>query len=432
MTRTSDGWRLLLERAARFAAILALLGLIGQAIAGTSPGVTEGANARALGPALTRWTEELELTSARLRVDGPVSPTQRAWLAAIAGAGSRVTWNGPNVIPVSAVARRERDPRGGTELLVAAPTGAMVHVADASGVIDSVEANGAGARFLVYSGSRVFTTRAGDLAARSVATDSLLFRPVLVLGHAGWETQFVASALEERGWSVDSRLVVSPHRSIGEGTILPIDTARFSAVIVVDSSIRDLASEIVRYVQSGGGLVMSAEVLAATEFEALSTGSLGQVVPAIQPFDSVGPNLQRSLELTPILLASDAVALESRRDLVAVAVRRVARGRVATIGYSDTWRWRMAGGSRGEREHRAWWAALVASVARVGGVERPPSVTADEAPFASLIERLGPPWEAPGFPPLRPHMPWLRALLFGLFVLALLIDWGSRRLRGAA
>jgi hypothetical protein len=196
----------------------------------------------------------------------------------------------------------------------------------------------------------------------------------------------------------------------------------------VDSSIRDLAPEIVRYVRSGGGLVMSAQASAAKEFEALSTGSFGHLVPAIEPFDSLGPNPQRSLELTPILLSSDAVALESRRDLVAVAVRRVARGRVATIGYSDTWRWRMAGGNKGEREHRNWWAALVASVARVGTVERPPHVTSDEAPFASLIERLGPPSEAPGFP--RPHLPWLRTLLFGLFVLALLIEWGSRRLRG--
>jgi hypothetical protein len=426
----SNEARIALERVARLAATAALGGLILQAIWAQSASRMEDADTRSLAAATVRWTTSSDLAAAHVRVDGPVSPIQRDWLAAISGAGTRVTWDGTDVLPLAAAADASADPRGGVQLWAAAPAGAMVRVRDESGVFDSVRVRGDGARFSIFSPSRVLGVRAGALAARTPVSDSVLFRAVLVLGHADWESKFVIDALEERGWPVAARLIVSPRRSIVQGTVLPIDTARFSAVIALDTSIRNLAPEIARYVGSGGGLLMSAQVASAKEFDSLSTGSFGGGIPAIGPFDSAEMEPQRSLGLVPVVLSRDAIALEARRGLVAVAARRVARGRVVTIGYADTWRWRMAGGSDGERRHREWWAALVASVARVGRVPKPQAATPDEAPLASLIERLGAPSRTAGL--TVPRQPWVTSLLFGLFVLALLIEWGSRRLRGAA
>ena len=55
----------------------------------------------------------------------------------------------------------------------------------------------------------------------------------------------------------------------------------------------------------------------------------------------------------------------------------------------------------------------------------------DEAPFASLVDALGPPVadvmaSREGAAPL----PW-DALLFAIFLVTLLAEWSSRRLRGA-
>src|SRR5438034_1064430 len=68
--------------------------------------------------------------------------------------------------------------------------------------------------------------------------DTLGLRRLLVLGQAQWETKFTIAALEERGWQVDAHIVVSPKGKgdVRQGDIGVIDTARYSAVLAVDTT----------------------------------------------------------------------------------------------------------------------------------------------------------------------------------------------------
>ena len=128
--------------------------------------------------------------------------------------------------------------------------------------------------------------------------------------------------------------------------------------------------------------------------------------------------------------------LESRGNAGAVAARRVGAGRVVQSGYDETWRWRMAGGDEAASAHREWWSRLVSAVAYAPLVQRTSTGdvalgTIDETPLASLIDALGSATtltaglapETDGTAPTR--------VLFALVVASLLLEWASRRLRGA-
>ena len=103
------------------------------------------------------------------------------------------------------------------------------------------------------------------------------------------------------------------------------------------------------------------------------------------------------------------------------------------LGYDETWRWRMAGGDEAAASHREWWSRLVAAVAYAPLVRRSATsnTVLDEAPLASLIDALGP---ATAYTTqLAPHNDGslVTRALFGLIVASLLLEWTSRRLRGA-
>jgi hypothetical protein len=119
---------------------------------------------------------------------------------------------------------------------------------------------------------------------------------------------------------------------------------------------------------------------------------------------------------------------------VKVAARRVARGRVIQSGYRDSWRWRMGGADADPvASHRAWWASLVSSVAYAPSVPVAGDVAlgagADPAPYASLVAMLGAPSARPADVGAseRRRDRW-NAALFAVLLLALLGEWGSRRL----
>lgn len=102
-------------------------------------------------------------------------------------------------------------------------------------------------------------------------------------------------------------------------------------------------------------------------------------------------------------------------------------------GYDETWRWRMAGGDEAVAAHREWWSRLVAAIAYAPLVRRSGTsdATLDEAPLASLIDALGP---ASAYDTrLVPHNDGglVTRVLFGLIVASLVLEWTSRRLRGA-
>ena len=97
----------------------------------------------------------------------------------------------------------------------------------------------------------------------------------------------------------------------------------------------------------------------------------------------------------------------------------------------------MAGGDDGPSAHRAWWSALVsaAAFAPVVAADSAPVARsfADDAPLAAMAALLGPPIaNRPAAAALPADPSRLEAFLFGLALLAFLLEWASRRLRGAA
>jgi hypothetical protein len=128
---------------------------------------------------------------------------------------------------------------------------------------------------------------------------------------------------------------------------------------------------------------------------------------------------------------ADAIALESRDDVLLVAARRADAGRVLQTGYDETWRWRMAGGDDAVRAHRDWWSRLVGAVAYAPVVPARSNrrFTGDEAPLAALHAALGEP--APSVAPVAEgDGSRTTRVLFILVAAALLLEWLSRRLRG--
>src|SRR5690606_32373053 len=206
-----------------------------------------------------------------------------------------------------------------------------------------------------------------------------------------------------------------------------------SAVLVLDTTAAAYADRIGRYVRAGGGLVLWSPAVDARRLAALAPGrERGAVIEdeGRPPGDSVP---REALSIAPITgLVPEAVVLERRGEHVTLAARRLGAGRVVETGYVNTWRWRLAGGEEEAPErHRTWLAGLVASVAYAGREELavPPT---NAAPLATLIDRLGPAVAeayADAGGGMDPAV--LARWLFAALCLALLVEWASRRTRGA-
>jgi hypothetical protein len=433
------GRRVLLERVLRVAALALLAFGLWRFVRPETPAaaVTEEARGAALGAALARWTTR-PVGAVYAQLDSAVDPATRDWLAALRGAGARVAWGADSLAPLALALSPVRDPAGGTRLTVAAPAGTRLVARDAAGVIDTLVTAGAGASLVAPAAGDTLTIAAGRSAARALVADSLRIGRLLVLGRVGWESKFVIAALEERGWTVSARLALAPGRDVVQGADLALDTARFAAVIALDATAARDAARIVRFVRSGGGLVLAGEAASVPALATLAAGAAAaRDVGAVGALPATEP--QNGLALTAVTrLRPDAVALEWRRgSAVAVAARRVGPGRVVQVGYDDSWRWRMSGVDGAPAAHRAWWSRVVAAVAyapRVAAAIEPDGLAAgstlDAAPVARLVATLGPssprPAEArPGRDTRLPH--WLPFLLA---TLALLGEWASRRLRG--
>ena len=423
------GSRLWLERIARGLALLLLLWLLVDLFRGRTEPLRASVRAQDLTAQLFRWSTAAEPASVHVESAGFIPPFQRDWLAALSGAGTRVTWGPIGGVPLALAVEPVPDPEGGVRAWIAAPTGVRVLVEDPAGPLDSLPAAGGGARLLVRSDPAELRARTGGSVAGSSVSDSLVLGRLLLLGRAGWESKFVAAALEERGWRLDVRLRLSPRGDVRQGTASPIDTARYAAVLVLDSVGSADAQSVARFVRQGGGAVIAGAAAGASSLAALSAGRPGASLPGREPFDTTLSEPRRSLELAPLDPGDQAVVLERRGNAAAVAARRVERGRVVTTGYRDTWRWRMGGGEASVEAHRDWWAGLVAGVAYAGRITRQPAPITDEAPLATLIDRLGPASGPPAGP--GPGLAISRAWLFGLLAVVLLLEWSSRRLRGA-
>ena len=428
MRSRADGLRLTAERALR-ALTLGLLSFAAWNAARPAPGgASESAGSAALGDALTRWAAAPP-PDAHLSFDAAPSSAERDWLRALRRAGTPLTWEGKAIPALALEAMPAVAPRGGVALSIAAPAGALVAVGDEIGIIDTAVARAGGATLLAPMAAGSLTASIGVHGAVATPRDSLPRRRLLVLARVGWEAKFVITALEEAGWTVDARLAIAPGHEVQQGAPRPPDTARYAAVVMLDAPSPAAAGATARYVRAGGGAVLVGSAASARSMAALAAGRTGpRVRPSALAFADDAP--RRALAFFPLVPRADANVLEEREGRVAAAARRVDAGRITQIGYDETWRWRLAGGPQAPDAHRAWWSAVVASVAYRAAVPVSRAPGDDEAPLARLVDVLGTPVARPAlverdqFRP-SPHV------LFALVSLLLLLELASRRLRGA-
>ncbi|MEO7366686.1 MAG: hypothetical protein ABIZ36_01935 [Gemmatimonadaceae bacterium] len=390
-----------------------------------------GAHTVALSHGLKEWSKSgVAPDRISVQLDSVPTPRQRDWLAALRSSGSNVSWNGSlpavgvEVEPIAA-------PSGGYKVLVSAPTGSSVVVGDEVGPLDTVRAGNGGARVSVPSASGVVTATSSGTTARADLPDPLRIKHVLVIGSADWESKFVIAALEEDGWKVDAQTSIAPGARVTQGSIEPIDTSRYSAVIALDKSASPYASGITRYAGSGGGVILGAAAAASENFAALRVGNTGKTDAPSAIQSEPGSMTLQSLSVTPIVgIRGDAVVLDRRNGNVVAAARRVSSGRVTQLGYLDTWRWRMSGSENSVSDHRKWWTNAVAGVAYAPPASRAKVAIADDAPLARLVGALGPPSSAVRIPLASTAASVSLWWLFAILSLSLLAEWVSRRTRG--
>lgn len=428
--------RLLFERTTRAAALALIVLLVGHAIHSLRERPSLRADGGAVEEALARWSTSESPRRIHAALDSIPEPHVRDWIAAFPGAGTEASWNGGTPAPSAVSVEPVADPQKPAKVWVATQPGARVGLRDELGALDSTTARGFGTVFVLPRlEGRVQARIDGDGLATTDLQDSVSIRSALVVAMAGWEGKFIAAALEERGWQVDARFAVAPSGDVEQGAAqVRLDTARYSFVVAVDSVIRRYADQLPRYVRrQGGGLIVVGEASSAPELAPLLPARWG--IPS-RPTDfrpETADDPRRSFALGDLYNLKDgAMALETRDDDVAVAGWRVGDGRVIQIGYVGTWRWRMAGPAEDAVEaHRLWWSALASGVAYAPRFDRRIPGQVEPTPLASLVDGIGAP--APRELELAGILddPRLLPLLFGVLMGLLMLEWASRRLRGA-
>lgn len=375
------------------------------------------------------WTVEWNVRDGARSASAPIAVSARV------NAKANAVFVAASALAVAATPRNH--PAGGTILQVAAANDVQLTLSDSLGWIDSVRVTGEGTFWEIPGESRSFTVSSPTSAASvdGIALDTL--KRIRVIGATGWESRFMLDALESTGWQVDASFAIAPRVTITAGAPATIDTSRYAAVIALDSTAWREATAIARFVRSGGGLLLFPASARGTAFAPLRAGTVGTALAGI-PGALRSTTATEGLAFTPITaLADDAVVMaRSEREgaPVAVAARRIGGGRVVQIGFEQTWEWRMLGGDNAVQAHSEWWSTMLQRVAYarpVSVLERWQPLPGDAAPLADFIARTGGPAEllsenegppAPSAPP-----PWL----FVLAAAALLVEWWSRRLRGA-
>jgi len=380
-----------------------------------------------LATVLPQWTVRGVPDSAALHLQRAPGAVTRDWLTALRRAGMATTWYGDSLVPLVMSAERRVDPHGGILVRVGAPTGAPVTVVDDAGIIDTTLSRDGSAAFHLAALAGDPRVDVAGHRLTSIVADTLRLRRVLVLGRVGWEAKFTIAALEERGWLVDARMVLSPSQTVTQGAVAGADTSRYAAVVVLDSSAVSNPSALTRYVNDGGGLVVAGGGAHVPGFAPLLPGRAGsRVIPRQRLTDATDSEGAR---LPIVGLRSDAVVLERDQAVVTIAARRAGAGRVIQLADEESWRKRMRRTAGTVELHREWWARVVGSVAYAPRMEMRPRGR-DASPLASLVDALGPPTaRAPSRLPARDGNP--EVWMFALLSIALLVEWASRRWRGA-
>ena len=398
-------------------------------------GRRDSASVDALDAALPRWTSGDPVAAVQVRLDTAPDAAHVAWLAALRAAGVAVTWQG-RVPGIAIETYPAADPTG--SVFVAAATSGRAVLADELGPLDTLSAEITSIRFTTLDGAVTLT--AGRQSARASGAGASPPKRVLVTGDAGWEPKFVIAALEENGWAVDARLTLGPGQQVdqGDGAAAPLDTNRYTAVVLLDSAAAERTAGVAAFVRAGGGVVLSGDASRARRVAELVAWSAGrhEAAPLGTPAaDTAWRGLSR-VTLSPV---SDRGAIPLEQGY-GVAVRRHYGGRVAAVAYDQTWRWRMAGAGNSLADHREWWSRVVASVARrpviLSGalaLERSEGKEplVGSAPLASLHASLGAPAEALSAIAYWWTSPLFANLLGAVVLFALVAEWLLRRSRGA-
>ena len=427
--------RVFFERTTRAASLALIVLLIGHAFYSLRERPSLRAEGPAVEDALARWSTTETPRRIHVGLDSLPTPHLRDWLAAFPGAGTGASWDGETPAPSAVSVEPVADPRKPSKVWVAARPGTRVELRDELGALDGTTAQGHGTVFVLPRlEGQVQASIDGNGLATNDLQDSLSIKSVLVVSMAGWEGKFIAAALEERGWQVDARFAVAPSGDVEQGAgQVRLDTARYSFVVAVDSVIARYTDQLPRYVRQGGGLVVVGE--------ASSVRALVPLLPARRGIPTRPTDFRRETIDDPrqsfalgdlYRLKEGAMVLETREDKIAIAAWRVGDGRVIQVGYADTWRWRMAGLADDAVEaHRLWWSALASGVAYAPRFDRQVPGRVEPTPLATLVERIGAP--APRELELAGILddPRLLPLLFGVLVGLLMLEWMSRRLRGA-
>lgn len=411
---------------ARLAAIVALIALGWRLVTDRGGPTATVQVATAHLPAVLAQATHHDLDGMHLTASRLPDPASRDWLRALSAAGTSVSWNlTSSLVPLALSVEPIVVPDGGVRIDVVAAGRSSVRISDDAGDVDSLPGiAGAVAVHARTTGAIRVSNMVGEATAPT--PPALRLRPILVVGEAGWESKFLIAALEESGWNVAARLTTAPGIAVVQGSIVPLDTARYAAVVVLDS-LAFQPSELSRFAQSGGGVVLGGVTVANARLVALAGASVRQLEQG-RLGAVAGDDPTRGLAARVFAIDDRHAATLDRRNGAAVMVaRRLGAGRVLAIGLQDTWRWRMQGADGSVPSHRAFWSGAVARVAHVSA----PARDADgfsAAPLAGMVARLGPPSEAM----IRADdgASWLLPLLFAIVVLGLLVEWTSRRLRG--
>ena len=208
------------------------------------------------------------------------------------------------------------------------------------------------------------TTRTGAWVAEAAAP-----RVRVVAGPPSWETRFLVRALEESGAEVTLSQPLGRGLEVrqGDGGV-PVDAAALTGVDAVlvlpgaDPSPRQLAA-LAEYASRRGGGVLLVGAGAAGPLRVAGGGAAAEVsgdrvawtLPAelaALPGDRV-----RTSATTVGSPLPGAVAGAALPEGTLLALRPAGRGRIAALGLTETWRWRMEAGRTAE--HREFWRSLV-------------------------------------------------------------------------
>lgn len=321
------------------------------------------------------------------------TPPSVAELGALAAAASRAPLlvalpPNPRSIRLDAPAhpRAERAAAVAFRLLGSPGDTTELHLRDETGALDStrvvIDSSGTAAGAFRIQPSRAGWhewTIEGD-GRRAVAgawiADPAPLRVLVAAGPPSWESRFVVRALEETGVEVELIQPLGHGLELGDGRrALPSSPAaldEYDAVLVLDGAdatpaqlgaLREYASR-----EGGGVLLVGTSGTAALGIGGVGTASeVGgdeirwSLPPELVPLPAADVRIA-TLPLASLAPGVYGGATGSAGELF--ALRPLGRGRVASLGLLDTWRWRMQAGEL--TEHREFWRSIAEWLA--GGI----------------------------------------------------------------